>query len=172
MTGPATIESVEPGAIGSFEVTYTPTEAGMEDDMIVIDASAEGSELVQLAVEANAGEVAYDMESITPRWRQYSLDGYPFDNNGQIISDRWSRVGGAEGSGLGHSGDVWLNVYSYEDFWGGVDDYLVSPRLDVEEGEVFSFWAQGGYGDGTMFDNLVVYSATEEPMMGYDDMVK
>ena len=35
-----------------------------------------------------------------------------------------------------------LWVFILANHIGGVDDYLVSPRLDVEEGEVFSFWAQ------------------------------
>ena len=81
------------------------------------------------------------------RWLQYNLAGQPWENGPNTYSDRWARTSGAPGSGVGHTGDAFMGVYSYEPYWGGVDDYLVSPRLDVEEGEVFSFWAQGGYGE-------------------------
>ena len=66
MTGPTTITGLEPLGEGSLEVTYTPTVAGMESEMLVIDGSESGAEAVSFIPEANAGEVVADMES--PFW--------------------------------------------------------------------------------------------------------
>ena len=44
----------------------------------------------------------------------------------------------------GHGGsNYWAGVYTTQPYWGGVDDYLVSPRLDVEEGESLLILGQG-----------------------------
>jgi hypothetical protein len=59
-------------------------------------------------------------------------------------------------------------VYSYPEYWGGVDDYFVSPRLTVETGDVFSFWASGGYSDGSLRDSMTVYVSSAKPVMGFE----
>ena len=39
--------------------------------------------------------------------------------------------------GDGHASANYAGVYSRIDYWGGADDYLVSPRLDVEAGRFY-----------------------------------
>ena len=77
MTGPASITDLAPGVLDSMVVTYTPSTAGIELGDIVVDGSASGAAVVSniLGVEANAGELAFDMVSRNAGWKQYSLGG-------------------------------------------------------------------------------------------------
>ena len=74
MTGPASITDLAPGVLDSMVVTYTPSTAGIELGDIVVDGSASGAAVVSLGVEANAGELAFDMVSRNAGWKQYSLE--------------------------------------------------------------------------------------------------
>jgi hypothetical protein len=161
MSGATEITELAPGESDSTVVTYTPTAAGIEAEMIVVDGSASGAASVSVSPEANAGELAFDFETSWCYWSQYNLMGFPYGTT----PDTWTWYGGANS---GHSGNNFAGVYSYVPYWGGVDDYFVSPRLTVETGDVFSFWAMGGYSDGSYRDSMTVYVSSEKPIMGFE----
>ena len=94
MTGPASITELAPGVLDSMVVTYTPSTAGIETGDIVVDGSASGCCCVGLGVEANAGELAFDMVSRNAGWKQYSLAGEPWvAPSGSCISRHLEMVG-------------------------------------------------------------------------------
>jgi len=162
MTGPASIAGLVPGTVDSMVVTYTPSAPGIEAGDITIDGSASNGGMISLGVEANAGELAFDMETQSAGWQDYSLGGQPWvAPSGAIYQDTWTWFGGT-----GHSGPNYYGVYSYDAYWGGVDDYLVSPRYSLSDAsEVISFYASGG--DNTERDSLNVWVSTERPQMGF-----
>ena len=162
MTGPASIAGLVPGTVDSMVVTYTPSTPGIETGDITIDGTASNGGMVSLGVEANAGELAFDLETRSAGWQQYSLGGQPWvAPSGAVYSDTWTWFGGT-----GHSGPNYYGVYSYGPYWGGVDDYLVSPRYSLSDAsEVISFYASGG--DNTERDSLNVWVSTERPQMGF-----
>jgi hypothetical protein len=61
-------------------------------------------------------------------------------------------------------------VQGYEPFFGGVNDFLVSPKLTARPGDILSFFTKGGYSSlsETIFDSMTVWISTEKPMMGYE----
>jgi len=164
MTGPTSITGLVPGVTDSMVVTYAPTIAGIETGDIVVDGSASGAAVVSLGVEANAGELAFDMETRNAGWGSFSLAGEPWvAPSGAVYQDTWRWYGGT-----GHSGPNYYGVYSYAPYWGGVDDYLVSPRYDISDAsEVLSFFASGGYSDGSERDSMNVWVSSERPTMGF-----
>jgi hypothetical protein len=173
MSGPANIAGLVPGTIDSMVVTYTPSTAGIEILDITIDAStsidnngvASNLGTLSMGVHANAGELAFDFESMSAGWGDYSLAGQTYINpSGSISLDTWRWYGGT-----GHSGPNYYGVYSYAPRWGGVNDYLVSPRFSVgsDVSEVLSFFTQGGYSDGSERDSINVWVSTEQPEMGF-----
>ena len=85
-------------------------------------------------------------------------------STGSLIRNTWRWYGGT-----GHSGPNYYGVYSYAPRWGGVNDYLVSPRYSVgaDASEVLSFFTQGGYSDGSERDSINVWVSTEQPEMGF-----
>ena len=161
MTGPASITDLAPGVLDSMVVTYTPSTAGIELGDIVVDGSASGAAVVSLGVEANAGELAFDMVSRNAGWKQYSLGGETWvAPSGSVYPGIWRWWGGT-----GHGSANYYGVYSYPGYWGGVDDYLVSPRYNINDAsEVLSFFTRGG--DETERDSINVWVSTEEPIMG------
>jgi len=162
MSGPESITDLAPGVLDSMVVTYTPSTAGIETGDIVVDGSASGAAVVSLGVEANAGELAFDMVSRSASWKGYSLAGDPWvAPSGAVYPGIWRWWGGT-----GHGSDNYYGVYSYPGYWGGVDDYLVSPRYDIgDASEVLSFFTRGG--DNTERDSINVWVSTEEPLMGF-----
>ena len=163
MTGPVSIIDLAPGSLDSMVVTYTPSTVGIHVGDIVVDGSAYGSASVTFPYEANSGELAFDLETRSAGWQQYSLGGQPWvAPSGAVYSDTWTWFGGT-----GHSGPNYYGVYSYGPYWGGVDDYLVSPRYSLSDAsEVISFYASGG--DNTERDSLNVWVSTERPQMGFE----
>ena len=135
MTGPASITDLVPGVLDSMVVTYTPSTAGIELGDIVVDGSASGAAVVSLGVEANAGELAFDMVSRNAGWKQYSLGGETWvAPSGNVYPGIWRWWEEPDGS------ENYYGVYSYPGYWGGVDDYLVSPRYNINDAsEVLSF---------------------------------
>mgnify|MGYP003324413974 FL=1 len=162
MSGPENITDLAPGVLDSMVVTYTPSTAGIETGDIVVDGSASGAAVVSLGVEANAGELAFDMVSRSASWKGYSLAGDPWvAPSGAVYPGIWRWWGGT-----GHGSPNYYGVYSYPGYWGGVDDYLVSPRYDIgDASEVLSFFTRGG--DNTERDSINVWVSTEEPLMGF-----
>lgn len=168
MSGPTSISELAPGVQDSMLITYTPTVPGIEAGTIVVDGSASGAAVSNIPFDANAGELAFDMESSSAGWRNYSLAGAPWTApSGSIISDRWTYWRGPNG----HSATGYYGVYGYEPYWGGVNDFLVSPRYDISDAvEVLSFYAAGGYNsNGDDPDSLNVWVSTEMPMMGFEE---
>ena len=162
MSGPESITDLAPGVLDSMVVTYTPSTAGIETGDIIIDGSASGAAVVGLGVEANAGELAFDMVSRSASWKGYSLAGEPWVSPaGTLYPGIWRWWGGP-----GHGSPNYYGVYSYPGYWGGVDDYLVSPRYDIgDASEVLSFFTRGG--DNTERDSINVWVSSEEPIMGF-----
>ena len=166
VTGSASISGLEPGVMDSMEVTYTPTVQGILVGDIVFDGSASGAASVTISPEGNAGVQGATFEDSWIGWDDYSLVGYPSTSG---TPDNWLWFGGS-----GHSGPNFAGVYSYESFWGGVNDFLVSPKLEVVTGDVFSFWSRGGYtvdceyGEtlGINTDSVAVWVSSEKPIMG------
>ena len=169
VTGTASITGLAPGVMDSMEVTYTPTVQGILTGDVVFDGSASGAASLTVTPEGNSGVQGATFEDSWIGWDDYSLDGYPSASG---TPDTWLWFGGN-----GHSGPNFAGVYSYAGNWGGVNDFLVSPKLEVESGDVLSFWAQGGYGIdcdygetlGINTDSLVVWISTEMPIMGMDE---
>ena len=169
MTGEASITDLAPGVQDSMLITYTPTVPGIETGTIVVDGSASGAAVSNIPFDANAGELAFDMENSSAGWRNYSLAGAPWTSPaGSIISDRWTYWRGSNG----HSATGYYGVYGYEPYWGGVNDFLVSPRYDISDAlEVLSFYAAGGYNsNGDDPDSLNVWVSTEMPEMGFEEI--
>ena len=83
MSGPASITGLVPGTIDSMVVTYTPSTAGIETGDITIDGSASVDNngiasnigVLSMGVHANAGELAFDLETRSAGWSEYSLAG-------------------------------------------------------------------------------------------------
>jgi len=169
VTGTASITGLAPGVMDSMEVTYTPTVQGVLTGDVVFDGSASGAASLTVTPEGNSGVQGATFEDSWIGWDDYSLVGYPSASG---TPDTWLWFGGN-----GHSGPNFAGVYSYAGNWGGVNDFLVSPKLEVESGDVLSFWAQGGYGVdcdygetlGLNTDSLVVWISTEMPIMGMND---
>ena len=166
ISGPASITDLAPGVQDSMLLTYTPTVSGIETGTIVVDGSGSGAAISSIPFDANAGKLAFDLESQSAGWRSFSLAGEPWISPaGSLISDTWRWYGGA-----GHSGPNFYGVYSYAPYWGGVDDYLVSPKFSLSDvAEAVSFFVQGGYGDGSLPDSLNVWVSTEMPVMGFEE---
>lgn len=168
MSGPTSISELAPGVQDSMLITYTPTIPGIEAGSIVVDGTASGAAVSNIPFDANAGELAFDMENRSAGWRNYSLGGAPWTSpSGSIITDRWNWWGGSGG----HSATGYYGVYGYEPYWGGVNDFLVSPRYDISDAvEVLSFYAAGGYNNnGDDPDSMNVWVSTEMPIMGFEE---
>jgi hypothetical protein len=169
VTGLASIAGLVPGVMDSMDVTYTPTVQGVLTGDVVFDGSASGAASLTVTLEGNSGVQGATFEDSWIGWDDYSLVGYPSDSG---TPDTWLWFGGN-----GHSGPNYAGVYSYTGNWGGVNDFLVSPKLEVESGDALSFWAQGGYvsdcayGDylGINTDSIVVWVSTEMPIMGMNN---
>ena len=159
MSGPLSVSGLTAGENDSLEVLYHPTVSGHDPGVIIMDGTESGAGVVSVLPEANAGKIAHDFEERWCNWTKYNLMGFPYNET----SDAWIWLGG---DNAGHSGNNFGGVYSYIPYWGGVDDYLVSPKLSVEDGDIFSFWAMGGYPDGQFRDSMNVYISQEEPIMG------
>ena len=115
MSGPSSISELAPGVQDSMLITYTPTVPGIENGSIVVDGSASGAAVSNIPFDANAGELAFDMENRSAGWKNYSLAGAPWTApSGSIITDRWNWWGGSGGHSAGFHG-----VYGYEPYWGG-----------------------------------------------------
>ncbi|MFL3013833.1 MAG: FlgD immunoglobulin-like domain containing protein, partial [Candidatus Neomarinimicrobiota bacterium] len=169
MSGPASISGLAPGAQDSMVITYTPTVPGIEFGTIVVDGSGSGAAVSNIPFDANAGELAFDLENRPAGWRNYSLAGEPWTApSGSVISDRWTWWGGPDA----HSGTGFYGVYGYEPYWGGVDDYLVSPRYNnTDVLEVLSFYTAGYYNSGGSDpDSINVWVSTEMPVMGFEEI--
>ena len=168
MSGPTSISELAPGVQDSMLITYTPTVPGIEGGSIVVDGSASGAAVSNIPFDANAGELAFDMENRSAGWRNYSLGGAPWTApSGSIITDRWNWWAGSNG----HSATGYYGVYGYEPYWGGVNDFLVSPRFDISDAvEVLSFYAAGGYNaNGDDPDSMNVWVSSEMPVMGFEE---
>ena len=162
LTGETSITGLAVGVMDSIAVTYAPTSQGVLSGAIVFDGSTSNAAEVSVYPEGNAGVMAATFEDSWFGWLDYSLVGEPYNGT----PDTWLWFGGE-----GHSGPNFAGVYSYEGYWGGVNDFLVSPRLEVQSGDIFSFWAKGGYSDGvsTPMDSMVVWISSEKPEMGMDE---
>ena len=162
LTGETSITGLAVGVMDSIAVTFAPTTQGVLSGAIVFDGSASNAAEVSLYPEGNAGVEAATFEDSWIGWLDYSLAGQPYNGT----PDSWLYF-----VGDGHNSSYYAGVYSYEPYWGGVNDFLVSPKLEVETGDVFSFWAQGGYFDGvtTPNDSVVVWISSEKPEMGEDE---
>jgi len=166
VTGPASISGLVSGVMDSMDVTYTPTIQGTFSADIIFDGTPSNAASLTLVTEGNAGVQTATFEDSWIGWDDYSLVGYPSASG---TPDTWTWYGGS-----GHSGPNFAGVYSYTGNWGGVNDFLVSPKLEVESGDVFSFWATGGYGVdcdygeilGINEDSVAVWVSTEKPIMG------
>jgi len=168
VAGSASISGLQPGILDSMEVTYTPTAQGVFTGEIVFDGTASGAASFTTKVEGNAGAQVATFEDSWIGWDDYSLLGQT-SNSG--TPDTWLWFGGQ-----GHAGPNFAGVYSHDDvgYWGGVNDFLVSPKLEVVSGDVFSFWSRGGYtadcalGEnlGINTDSVAVWVSIEKPVMG------
>ena len=169
LSGETSITGLAEGMEDSIAVTYMPTTQGIMTGSIVFDGSSSGAAEVSVPVEGNAGVQGATFEDSWIGWDDYSLVGYPSASG---TPDTWLWFGGS-----GHSGPNYAGVYSYTGNWGGVNDFLVSPKLEVESGDVLSFWAKGGYGVdcaygttlGINTDSVVVWVSTEMPIMGMNN---
>ena len=110
--------------------------------------------------DANAGIQVATFEESWIGWYNYSLLGTPNPTYG---SDRWGYYGGG-----GHNSANYAMVQGVTALFGGVNDFLVSPRLSSRTGDIFSFWTKGGYAAGGYVDSMVVWVSTEKPIMGYE----
>ena len=146
----------------SIAVTYAPASQGVLSGAIVFDGSTSNAAEVSVYPEGNAGVMAATFEDQWFGWLDYSLVGSPYNGT----PDTWLWFGGE-----GHSGPNYAGVYSYEPYWGGVNDFLVSPKLQVQSGDIFSLWSKAGYSDGvtTPTDSMVVWISSEKPEMGMDE---
>tara|TARA_X000001036_G_scaffold62162_1_gene52402 strand:- start:542 stop:2272 length:1731 start_codon:yes stop_codon:yes gene_type:complete len=162
LTGETSITGLAVGVMDSIAVTYAPATQGVLSGAIVFDGSASNAAEVSVYPEGNAGIQVATFEDSWIGWLNYSLVGEPYNGT----PDTWTWFGGE-----GHSGPNYAGVYSYEPYWGGVNDFLVSPKLEVQSGDIFSFWAKGGYSDGvsTPNDSMVVWISSEKPEMGEDE---
>lgn len=164
----ATTVSLEAGDLDTIDVHYIPTVSGISTGTITCDAStsvtgdgaAFNAGTFVLTPEANAGDLAFDFVNEWCGWDTYDLLGFEW----QGYPGDWTWWGGA-----GHASANYAGVYSRIDYWGGADDYLVSPRLDVTAGEILSFWAKGGADANTGDrDSMDVWVSSERPVMGYE----
>ena len=162
LTGETSITGLAAGVMDSIAVTYAPTTQGVLSGAIVFDGSASSAAELSIYPDGNAGVQAATFEERWIGWLDYSLAGQPYNGT----PDSWLYF-----VGDGHNSSYYAGVYSYEPYWGGVNDFLVSPKLEVETGDAFSFWAQGGYFDGvtTPNDSVVVWISSEKPEMGEDE---
>ena len=162
LSGETSISGLAAGDMDSILVTYTPTAQGILTGAVVFDGSSSNAAEVSIYPEGNAGVEVGTFQDQWIGWLDYSLVGAPYNGT----PDTWLWF-----LGDGHNSDSYAGVYSYEPYWGGVNDFLVSPKLVVETGDVFSFWAQGGYFDGvtTPNDSMVVWVSSEAPEMGTND---
>ena len=127
----ATTVSLEAGDLDTIDVHYIPTVSGISTGTITCDASASvtgdgatfNAGTFVLTPEANAGDLAFDFVNQWCGWLTYDLLGFEW----QGYPGDWTWWGGT-----GHASANYAGVYSRIDYWGGADDYLVSPRLDVE----------------------------------------
>ena len=154
------------------EVHYIPTEQGVSDDSIsvVSPQSVSGDGVVMDAgsfmkvPDANAGAQAATFEDSWIGWFNYSLEGV---SSAAYGSDRWRYY-----SGSGHNSSFYAGVNGFIPFNGGVNDFLVSPRLS-NNSDVLSFFTKGGYDGnlgpyaGPFVDSMVVWISDEKPNMGY-----
>ena len=94
-------------------------------------------------------------------------------NNTVLAGETWVAPSGSciswhlemVGRNWSFGSENYYGVYSYPGYWGGVDDYLVSPRYNINDAsEVLSFFTRGG--DETERDSINVWVSTEEPIMG------
>ena len=155
------------------EVHYIPTEQGVSDDSIsvVSPQSVSGDGVVMDAgsfkkvPDANAGAQAATFEDSWIGWFNYSLEGV---SSAAYGSDRWRYY-----SGSGHNSSFYAGVNGFIPFNGGVNDFLVSPRLS-NNSDVLSFFTKGGYDGnlgpyaGPFVDSMVVWISDEKPTMGYE----
>ena len=164
----ATTVSLEAGDLDTIDVHYIPTVSGMSTGTITCDASASvtgdgaafNAGTYVLTPDANAGDLAFDFVNQWCGWDTYDLLGFEW----QGYPGDWTWWGGD-----GHASANYAGVYSRIDYWGGADDYLVSPRLDVTAGEILSFWAKGGADANTGDrDSMDVWVSSERPLMGYE----
>ena len=163
-----TLSSANPYTVA---VHYIPTVQGVIDDSISIvspqSVSGEGTVMdagsIMKTPDANAGIQVATFEESWIGWYNYSLEG---NSDGGYGPDRWAYYGG----GGGHNSDYYTMVQGYEPLFGGVNDFLVSPRLSARTGDVLSFFTKGGYSSlsETIFDSMTVWVSTEKPMMGYE----
>lgn len=169
LSGETSITGLAEGTEDSIAVAYMPTTQGIMTGSIVFDGSSSGAAEVSVPVEGNAGVQGATFEDSWIGWDDYSLVGYPSTSG---TPDTWLWFGGS-----GHSGPNYAGVYSHTGNWGGVNDFLVSPKLEVESGDMLSFWAKGGYGLdcaygttlGINTDSVVVWVSTEMPIMGMNN---
>ena len=169
VSGETSITGLAEGTEDSIAVTYMPTTQSIMTGSIVFDGSSSGAAEVSVPVEGNAGVQVATFEDSWIGWADYSLLGQTSANG---TPDTWLWFGGE-----GHSGPNFAGVYSHVGNWGGVNDFLVSPKLEVELGDALSFWAKGGYdvdcayGEllGINTDSVVVWVSTELPIMGMNE---
>ena len=175
LEGVQTINIDTLGSANPFMVAvhYIPTEQGVSDDSIsVISPQSISGDGVTMDAgsflkvpDANAGAQAATFEDSWIGWLNYSLEGV---SSAAYGSDRWRYY-----SGSGHNSSYYAGVNGFIPFNGGVNDFLVSPRLS-NNGDVLSFFTKGGYNGnigpytGPFVDSMVVWISTEKPNMGYE----
>ena len=98
MSGPASISELAPGVQDSMLNTYTPTVPGIENGSIVVDGSASGAAVSNIPFDANAGELAFDMENRSWVGKITALLVPWTAPSGSIITD--SGIGGVDPVGI------------------------------------------------------------------------
>ena len=168
LSGETSVTGLAFGTTDSIAVTYTPTTQGVVTGSIVFDGSSSGAEEVSVPVEANAGAQVGTFQDSWIGWNDYSFSGQPWNGT----PDTWLYF-----IGDGHNSDLYAGIYTYEPRWGEANDFLVSPKLEVGAGDVFSFWGQGGYVFdcdygatlGIDLDSIAVWISSEKPEVGTNE---
>ncbi len=168
LSGETNVTGLAFGITDSIAVTYAPTNQGVVTGSIVFDGSSSGAEEVSVPVEANAGAQVGTFQGSWIGWNDYSFSGQPWNGT----PDEWLWF-----LGDGHNSDSYAGIYTYEPRWGEANDFMVSPKLEVSAGDIFSFWGQGGYvfdcdygaSLGIDLDSIAVWISSEKPVVGINE---
>ncbi len=122
LSGPATFTTL--GANGSIdiEITYTPIEQGLFTGLVSVTSN--GGDFT-IEVVSNAGINAVTWEAVPAGWSVYNLDTDDFT---------WDIYTGEAHSGTNSAGVYWNSA--------GCNDWLISPRYDIQDGDILSFYAK------------------------------